>query len=133
MFKGTTILQRINAEDYLFQGNLTYTSENLMKVKVSKGLITDGASIPRFLWSIIGCPLNGKYVGSAIVHDALYKSHVLTRKESDKLFLEMLKDNGVGALKRNLMYLAVRVGGYFAWRQYSDDMVEFNKVLVKIS
>jgi len=115
MFKGKTILERVDFNNYRLGDTLSYTHNN--KEYIAKaGFITDGASIPRLFWALIGCPLRGKYVGSAIIHDAtctLWHLGVITRKEGDLLFLQMLKDNGVGFIKRNIMYLAVRSAELF--------------------
>ena len=40
---------------------------------VDKGLHTDGASIPRVFWRLIGSPLMGKYRRACIFHDAGYE------------------------------------------------------------
>ena len=114
MFKGKTVLERVDAQTYKLKSSLTFEND-WIKVTIKSGLMTDGASIPRAFWSIIGCPLMGKYVGSALVHDALYDSQLTTREEADKLFIEMLADNGVGTVKRKLMYWAVRTGGGSFW------------------
>jgi len=35
-----------------------------------KGTVTDGASIPRIAWTIIGGPFEGIYRDAAVIHDA---------------------------------------------------------------
>ena len=77
--------------------------------------------------------MGGKYVGSALIHDALYGSHVLTKEESDKLFLDMMKDNGVGTTKRNLMFWAVKFGGRSAWNAVSDHEIERTKRYITVT
>lgn len=86
-------------------------------VKVPKGFITDGASIPKFAWSIIGGPL-GKYAPAAIVHDILYVRGTYTRRKTDGIFLEAMKVLGVFWLKRRTMWLAVRMFGFRPWNRY---------------
>lgn len=131
MFKGKTVLERVDSETYKLKSSLTF--ENVwIKVTVKNGLLSNGASIPQAFWSIIGCPMGGKYVGSAIIHDALYGSHVLTREESDKLFIDMMEHNGVGKIKRNLMYWAVRVGGKAAWNATSDEQAKEQEKFITI-
>lgn len=132
MFNGTTILERINSSEYKFIGNLSYENDKYI-VTIKKGLMTDGASIPRLFWSIIGCPLSGKYVGSALIHDGLYGSHALNKEESDKLFLEMMQHNNVGYIKRNLMYLAVKYGGKHAYYDKTDDYIKKTSKYVVIT
>lgn len=122
MFKGKTVLERLSSTEYKLKSSLTYENDDL-KVTVKNGLITDGASIPRAFWTIIGCPLMGKYVGSALIHDGLYASEGTTRQEADALFEEMLKDNGVDIIRRKLMYWAVRAGGRFPWSKHTPEGV----------
>jgi hypothetical protein len=102
------------------------------RITVMKGLEFDGASIPKVFWSIIGSPFTGKYTRSALVHDALYMSESLTRKEADSVFLDLMKQDGVSFTKRSVMWSAVRIGGYFVWKKHKSHMVEINKKYVRI-
>lgn len=82
---------------------------------------TDGASIPRFAWGIIGGPL-GKYAPAAVVHDFLYHTQTRTRKESDRIFLEAMKVLGVNRFKRWIMYQVVRWFGWRAWNRRKKEI-----------
>ncbi len=86
-----------------------YPSEDIITVPV--GFITDLASVPKILWSIL--PPHGKWAKAAIIHDYLYSVHnnFKTRTQSDKVFLEGMKVLEVPYIKRILMYLAVRLCG----------------------
>lgn len=86
------------------------------KVIVPEGFITDFASIPRPLWSFL--PPWGKYGKAAIVHDYLYDTAIRTRKDSDSIFLEIMKNSGVNTLIRNIIYYSVRT---FGWVFYNRD------------
>mgnify|MGYP001572622585 CR=1 FL=1 len=74
---------------------------------------TDLASIPRFFWIIY--PVDGRWTYAAIPHDYLYHTQVRTRKEADYIFLEALKEIGVGFFTRRIFYSAVRVFGWMPW------------------
>lgn len=95
---------------YIDKAGRTHTSK--------AGNITDGASIPRFFWRVIGPPMAGPYLPAAIIHDMYCeKAHTLTGKEAkelrlaaDKLFFEMLECLGLSRLKCKLMYYGVRIG-----------------------
>lgn len=87
---------------------------------VDSGFSFDGASIPELLYSFIGDPYSGRYVRAAFIHDCLYASELLPRKECDSIFLEIMKEHGVNWLKRNSMYLAVRVGGKEVWVGHTE-------------
>ena len=41
----------------------------------------------------------------------------VSRKEADKVFLEVMKEQGIGFFKRQLMYRAVRTFGIFAYKK----------------
>lgn len=93
---------------------------------VPMGFITDFASIPRPLWSIIGGP-TGKYGKAAVVHDYLYRTggriphavaadgsvtyRIYTKTQADAIFYEAMNVLGVGRFQRWVMYQAVRVFG----------------------
>jgi hypothetical protein len=81
-------------------------------IVIPSGFITDFASTPRILYPIF--PPIGKYNKATLVHDFLYSKksnrYNLTRKQSDKFFLQSMEVLGIGK-KRYLMYYAVRLFG----------------------
>nr|DAS36621.1 MAG TPA: Protein of unknown function (DUF1353) [Caudoviricetes sp.] len=98
-------------EDYTYR-----TSMGL--VTVPKGFKTDYASVPRIFRNIINS--SGKHGRAAVVHDWLYSSKCtldVTREEADKIFLEIMKECGVGAIKRQFMYRMVRIFGASHFRK----------------
>ena len=109
----------------LLHGTRVFILEHYFRYVSSKGIITvptgfrtDGASIPRVFWSILGP--HGSYFGAAIVHDFLYSkasNHhwLMTRADADKIFLEAMYNAGVG-FHRNIIYAAVRLGGACAFK-----------------
>ena len=78
-------------------------------ITVPKDFETDLASIPRILWGIY--PPFGKYQTGAIVHDYLYTSKSVDRKEADYIFLVIMKNDGVNIFTRKIFYLTVRLFG----------------------
>ena len=97
------------------------------KIKVKKGFDFDGASIPKWLWSIYGSPLNGNYVVASLIHDGLYASQKVTKSVSDKIFLDVMKQSNVGYIKRTSMYLAVKLLGSKNWKEASKYKDEYTK------
>ena len=98
-------------EDYTYR-----TSKGL--VTVPKGFKTDYASVPRVFRNIINS--YGKHGRAAVVHDWLYSSKCtldVTREEADKIFLEIMKECGVGTIKRQFMYRMVRLFGASHFRK----------------
>ncbi|ATV57132.1 hypothetical protein CTM68_05255 [Fusobacterium pseudoperiodonticum] len=82
------------------------------RIRVPKGFVTDYASIPRIFRPIV-LPY-GKHSGASVVHDYLYSKGCdlnIERKKADKIFLEILKEEGVNPILDRLMYIAVRCFG----------------------
>ena len=102
------------------------------RIRVKKGFDFDAASIPKGLWSIYGSPLNGNYVVASLIHDGLYASQIMSRELSDKIFLDLMKQHGVGYLKRQTMYYAVRTAGWYAWKQLTKEELEKYKEFVNV-
>ena len=88
------------------------------RVTVPAGFISDGASIPRLLWSLIGPPIGSNHLIPAVVHDYLCEEARIypQRLLADAVFFCLLKQHNVPAWKRCLMYLGVRWYGRFVWK-----------------
>lgn len=111
-----------------------------------KELRTDGVSIPRILWSLVGIQLGGRCRAAGLVHDYLYQhcgkvvvhrmsleefsmistERTFTRKECDELFLDHLLRSGLWAWRAAAAYRAVRMyfGGGKAWRGHAKRIAE---------
>lgn len=91
-------------------------------VTVPQGRHTDGASVPRLLWALIGHPLSGNVYPAALVHDELYLRAITTRREADAVFYHLLTQllpASAWARVRCYSYWAgVRVGGWVGWRHH---------------
>ena len=88
-------------------------------VTIPSGFRSDGLSIPRCAWGIIG-PGTGRAFRAGLLHDFLYSKssdHTFrtTRKQADDLFLEAMWRLDIPWAKRRAMYLAVRA---FGWKHY---------------
>lgn len=116
-------------DDNLFILSKDKSVESLgYSVTVKKGFDFDGASIPKWLWSIYGSPLNGNYVVASLIHDGLYASQKVTKSVSDKIFLDIMKQSSVGYIKRTSMYLAVKMFGGKDWKEaskYKDEYINY--------
>ena len=94
---------------------LSYASDVLDKVVTSsQGIQSDGASVPRALWSIY--PPFGKYLEAAVVHDWFcvlgHKGESpIDYKMAAKVFDEAMEVCGVSKWRRFKMYWAVVLGG----------------------
>lgn len=101
------------AEDF------TVLTDTLGIITVPAGEITDFNSIPRLLWNIFA-PTD--YPEAALPHDHLYREGMLNGKpvergDADKVHREMLIWAGAPSWKVAAYYRALRIGGWYAWRQ----------------
>ena len=109
-FSGNVELNELNETEWTLKEDVSFTNEHF-KIFVKSGFITDGASIPKLFWSIVGSPLEADLLLPAIIHDGLYTNETLSRDVCDDLLREMLLLNCVSQLKANLIYSAVRMFG----------------------
>lgn len=112
------IPSRSRERDWILLRSLTYKVGDLNSnhtITVPKGFVTDLASVPRFLWWFI--PPFGTHASASVLHDYLYRSGNYTdRKEADAIFHEAMIVSDTPRVRARLMWLAVRVFGWFAWR-----------------
>jgi hypothetical protein len=71
------------------------------------GMVTDGASIPRWAWTIIGSPFTGEYREAAVIHDAACISREKTWEETALMFYEAMLVDKTPPVKAKIMYAAV--------------------------
>lgn len=93
---------------------------------VKKGFDFDGASIPKWLWGVIGSPVDTTKLVAALLHDVIYASNILKQKEADALFLEVLEAFDEKWVIRNNCWMAVRG---FGWTKYPKKQEEKDKYL----
>lgn len=88
-------------------------------ITVPKGFITDGASIPKMAWSVLGVnPYYSSIFPAAVVHDWLYCQKYLGRKEADKVFKRAMDSIGkLSKAQTYLIYWAVRLFGGVAYKR----------------
>jgi hypothetical protein len=83
-------------------------------IQVPAGFKTDFASIPFFISWLFDS--QGDHQEAGVVHDWLYavgeKSEKRSRATADLVFRDMLAESRVNIVKRNVMYVAVRVAGF---------------------
>lgn len=76
------------------------------------GSVVDGASIPRWLWSIIGGPFEGKYRDASVIHDVYCKTQTRPSWRVHIMFFQAMRTKKVAICKAIAMYVAVRyIGG----------------------
>jgi hypothetical protein len=86
---------------------------------VPKGFLSDGQSMPRVLWPILGHPLENESIRAACLHDRYYKRpDGRLRDQIDRMFYEAMIADGVCVAEAKAKYRAVRWFGWFAWRRH---------------
>jgi hypothetical protein len=89
-----------------------------------KGWIVDGASIPRWLWNVIGGPLNGNYRNASVIHDYYCDTRETTWQATHRVFYWAMRAGGVSESQAQMMYAGVLAGGP---RWYDDQYVTLRK------
>ena len=97
---------------------LIYKNQN---INVPQSFRFDGATIPRLCWRVIGTPYDPRFMQAALIHDWLYMSHQMKRRDADKIFYSLLLCSGVNKTRAMLMKWAVRVFGAFYWPNNKRD------------
>lgn len=88
-----------------------------MAFTVPAGFVTDGASIPRFLWRLCGHPLETRRFPIAVLHDWLYAADLgLTRQQVDEIYRDGLIALGFSKWAANVEYYAIRLFGGGHWQ-----------------
>ena len=71
------------------------------------GSVVDGASIPRYLWSVMGGPFEGKYRNGSVLHDVAYGEHNRPSWDCDRMFYNAMRCSGASAVEAKTMYYAL--------------------------
>jgi hypothetical protein len=107
------------AGDFLFRWNgqdgrtmtlvspLSYTDPKGVVWDVPAGAVTDGASIPRLLWTIAGGPFEGKYRAAAVVHDYYCETKARPWRDTHLVFYYAMRTAGLDELPAKTYYAAV--------------------------
>lgn len=88
---------------------------SLGEITVPVGFLWEGCSTPRILWSLL--PTWGKYTGAALIHDYLYSEQPCSRADADRVFLELLIEDGVKPRCALTMFRAVQAFGGRCWKR----------------
>lgn len=116
MEKSKLILDPISNGKAVLMQDYVY-SINGYDIKVFRGFITDGASVPKSLQWLYN-PY-GKYINAAVVHDYLYSTYNNTginRTLADKIFRHIMKETGVDNRTVRRFYAAVKYFGETSWK-----------------
>ncbi len=83
---------------------LRYTDPKGVAWTAPAGAIVDGASIPRYLWSLMGGPFEGRYRNASVLHDVAYEKQDRPWGDCDRMFYNAMRCSGVSAVEAKTMY-----------------------------
>ena len=84
--------------------------------------ISDGASIPRFLWWLF-TPFSPETIDAAIPHDYAYRNQKwwrslgYSKKDADIMMNLIMIEREVSGWKRRLIYAGLRAFGWIGWNE----------------
>ena len=89
---------------------------NINGYVVPAGFVSDGCSCPKVLWNYCE-PISGKYIAAFLLHDWMYSTQAVTRKNADVMLRENLITAGMSTAKAYTIYAAVRTFGGSHWNK----------------
>ena len=102
-------------------------------ISIRHGFRTDGASIPVPLRRFIGNPFDTVRLIAAVLHDALYLSHLLPRIVADFIYYLALRQcSHMPRAYAFAEYLALRAGGKAAWNEKTPSDIAEGRRLVRV-
>lgn len=109
-------------DTYVLLSDFRYRRICGLIVRVPADFFTNGASIPRFWWRLIGPPMSGRYREAAVVHDFLWEEARKGRVSygfANAVFREAMEMLGVAWWRRWVMWAAVSINGWWQGRRRS--------------
>lgn len=91
------------------------------KIVVPRFFQYDGSSLPVAAWPIFGTPFSPHLMGASVFHDWIYHTHQVAKKTADRLFHQMLMEDGVDEARAWLMKTAVQDSGDASWKNDAQD------------
>lgn len=95
------------SRDFVLNSPLEFVDPAQRRWLVPSGTTVNGASIPRFFWTFIGGPWDGRYNLPSVVHDYFVTTKSRPWQDVHRVFYNAMRANGVGSVKAALMYAAV--------------------------
>lgn len=110
-FRTYLVVRELDEKSWELQRDLVYEG-NYDHFLVPSGFETDFASVPRMFWWLL--PRHGRWTKAAVLHDFLWreaKKGNISFCDADGIFRRVMRELGVGYLRRRLMWAAVRWAG----------------------
>jgi hypothetical protein len=111
------------SQQYELLAPLVYESDLVGLIEAPAGLVTDFASIPRVVWTIID-PEDPVILFPSVIHDFMYSvgSHLFARHQADSVLREAMGICGALGWQQAAVFRAVRLFGAANWRPFESSL-----------
>ena len=124
---------RILVKDYAKTLRLVPILPFAVTISIRAGFRTDGASIPVPMRRFIGNPFDTVRLIAAVLHDALYLSHLVPRIVADFIYYLALRQcSHMPRAYAFAEYLALRARGKEAWQEKAPQSIAEARKLVSV-
>jgi hypothetical protein len=106
-YQGRVVAEWLPKREMKLVEPFEYIAADGKRWPVPAGTVVDGASIPQFLWSLIGGPFEGKYREASVVHDYFCDARTRQSRDVHKMFHEAMLTSGVSESRSWLMFQGV--------------------------
>ncbi|MEM8971076.1 MAG: DUF1353 domain-containing protein [Pseudomonadota bacterium] len=93
--------------EFVVEETVSYRDPNKVIWEVPEGTLVNGASIPQYLWSLVGGPFTGDYVYASVIHDHFCVTKERTSNATHRAFYYAMLAEGLPLWRAQMMYLAV--------------------------
>jgi hypothetical protein len=91
--------------------DFAYIGPDQVEWKAPKGSSIDGASIPQFLWTVIGSPYTGLYRRASVTHDIACQKRDRPSDDVHLMFYWACRCGGCSETEAKTLYAGVLLGG----------------------
>ena len=91
---------------------VSYANKKIYLKLDDTNFTSDGCTLWKIFWLILGCPHSPEYLPASLIHDWILEHPEMVhynRKLASRIFKTALLNEGVSPLKAQIMYLAVDV------------------------
>ncbi|MCK0098849.1 DUF1353 domain-containing protein [Qipengyuania sp. S6317L1] len=110
-FSAGPLLLPAGGQNMRLMESFSYRDPNGMLWTVPAGYVSNGASIPKSLWSFAGGPWSGDYNKAAIIHDRYCDTKARTWEATHLVFKYAMLANGVSSMDAEVKYSSVFLAG----------------------
>lgn len=102
---------RPDAKSVIVKRAPTFRDSSGLLWTVPAGTVSDGASIPSTLWSVLGSPFDSSLVKASVLHDHYVTTRERSWESTHAMYYEALVASGVSDVKAKTLYAALLYAG----------------------